>query len=666
MSLQSGQILNNRYRIVSLLGQGGFGAVYRAWDLNLQRPCAFKENLDTSPESQRQFFREATLLSNLTHPNLPRVTDHFSLPGQGQYLVMDYVEGEDLETKLAQAGGKLPESVVLPWIEQVGDALRYLHSQSPPVIHRDIKPANIRITKEGRAMLVDFGIAKTNDPSVKTTMGARAVTPGYSPPEQYGQGTTDARSDVYALGATLYTALTGHEPPESVQRTIGTPLPAPRSLNPAISPVVEAAMLHALALTPTDRLPSVGAFWRALTASGPVQVTVPQKELVTASDVISPISLTTSQGIGRTIWIGGGLALGVILTFIMGFFIARNQGNFNEIPSPTAAPQRVTEVSLAMSAPTEFAAVNVSPTFTPTESPPSPTLTAVLPTETLTPSPTPTSTWEQGILIFVFQQGKGRSLFSLDLLQQGEPEALYLSNGYEWMLAPSWSPSGNEVAFHTYSDKTLHILTLSSGSVKNLQKCTSPSWASDGQRLVCVSEDTGELLILNSQTGSILQRLFPPGQARLPSWSPAKDEIVVAVVNNSNRTELWSVDLATGNFLLLAGNAYENYAPSWSPDGHQIAYQSAENQGDPSDIWIMDRTGQNKRRLTQSRVGTWSRYPVWSPDVQWIAFVSNRNESAGDNQGEIYVLRVETGEDTRITHTGGSVYEWGLAWGNKP
>lgn len=100
MPLQQGQVLNNRYRTVKLLGQGGFGAVYKAWDINLNKACAVKENLDTSPEAQRQFAREATVLANLSHPNLPRVTDHFSLPGQGQYLVMDYVEGEDLESLL--------------------------------------------------------------------------------------------------------------------------------------------------------------------------------------------------------------------------------------------------------------------------------------------------------------------------------------------------------------------------------------------------------------------------------------------------------------------------------------------------------------------------------------------------------------------------------------
>ena len=119
---------------------------------------------------------------------------------------MDYVEGEDLDEMLDRNRRAAARAQVLDWIGQICDALVYLHGQNPPVIHRDIKPANIRITPQGKAMLVDFGIAKVFDAAVaRPRIGARAVTPGYSPPEQYGQGRTDARSDVYALGATLYT-----------------------------------------------------------------------------------------------------------------------------------------------------------------------------------------------------------------------------------------------------------------------------------------------------------------------------------------------------------------------------------------------------------------------------------------------------------------------------
>ncbi len=257
MPFTTGTVLNNRYRIVKLLGQGGFGAVYRAWDMNLERPVALKENLETGEAAERQFKRETKMLVELMHPHLPRVFDYFSLPGQGQYLVMDYVEGEDLEQKLQMRAAPLEEKQVLEWIVQICDALVYLHSQQPPIIHRDIKPANIRITPEGKAYLVDFGIAKVYDPQKRTTVGARAVTPGYAPFEQYGGKTTDARSDVYALGATMYHLLTGVLPPESIDRIAGVELRPIRQLNPHISPVTEACVMRAMAIMPEGRYASI-------------------------------------------------------------------------------------------------------------------------------------------------------------------------------------------------------------------------------------------------------------------------------------------------------------------------------------------------------------------------------------------------------------------------
>jgi serine/threonine protein kinase len=140
MTLTQGQILNNRYRIVKLLGQGGYGAVYKAWDTTLNIPCAIKEGFETAQEMQQQFLREAQILAGLRHPNLPRVSDFFAIPGQGQYLVMDFVEGQDLEELRCAAGGRLPEAQALHWIAQACDALGYLHRQKMPVIHRDIKP----------------------------------------------------------------------------------------------------------------------------------------------------------------------------------------------------------------------------------------------------------------------------------------------------------------------------------------------------------------------------------------------------------------------------------------------------------------------------------------------------------------------------------------------
>jgi serine/threonine protein kinase len=270
MTLKPSDVLANRYQIIQLLGQGGFGAVYRGWDMNLQKSCAVKENLEISEEHASQFMREATTLANLSHPNLPRVIDHFLLPELGQYLVMDFVEGENLEAKVSR-GGPVPYHQAIFWIGQIADALNYLHNQPQPLIHRDIKPANIIITPAGQAMLVDFGLVKVYESHVRTVKGARGITPGYSPPEQYGIGKTDARTDIYALAATLFTLLTGAVPPQSVDVLSGSE-PAPKAahlLNPQVPASVSAVIQAAMQMDTNKRYPTANAFKIALFAAIP-------------------------------------------------------------------------------------------------------------------------------------------------------------------------------------------------------------------------------------------------------------------------------------------------------------------------------------------------------------------------------------------------------------
>lgn len=270
--LPPGVALLGRYQVVRLLGQGGFGAVYLASDLRLAgRAVAVKENFDSSPDAQAQFKIEADMLANLSHPSLPRVTDHFAEVNGHSYLVMDYIEGDDLET-LVRRSGKLGEAQVLPWIDQVCDALTYLHTQPHPIIHRDVNPRNIRIRSDGRAMLVDFGIAKLYDPAQKTQLGARAVSPGYSPLEQYGRASTDARSDIYALGATTYFVLTGVPPPEATDLAARTgQLQPPRTLAPNLSPQVEQAILKAMEISADARFQTAEALHHAL-RTPPVEI----------------------------------------------------------------------------------------------------------------------------------------------------------------------------------------------------------------------------------------------------------------------------------------------------------------------------------------------------------------------------------------------------------
>ncbi|MCA9971516.1 MAG: serine/threonine protein kinase [Anaerolineales bacterium] len=277
-SLQSGTILRNRYRLTNIVGQGGMGSVYRAEDLRLPgRLCAIKE-IQADPEAsdelrsqlQTQFLQEASILAQLDHPNLPKVSDYFA-DGEREYLVMDYVPGKDLKQILdeSRADGRfLDEKLILTWAEQIMDALDYLHRQDPPVLHRDVKPANIKLTPDQRIKLVDFGLVKimaADDNRTITVVQGRG-TAQYTPLEQYGgdEGHTDVRTDIYALGATFYHLFAGTPPPDAKSRFLNParlrPLPQIRT----ISQTVADAIAWAMEMHPDERPSSVAAFRQVL------------------------------------------------------------------------------------------------------------------------------------------------------------------------------------------------------------------------------------------------------------------------------------------------------------------------------------------------------------------------------------------------------------------
>jgi len=281
-ALTPGSVLGGRYRIVQSLGKGGFGAVYKAVDLRFQgqRVVAIKEMSDAqlSPSEKAKaledFRHEADLLVQLNHPNLPNVSDFFE-EADKVYLVMEFVEGKTLEKKQDEAGGPLDESLVMGWALQLCTVLHYLHTRPHPIIFRDMKPSNVMVTDERQIKLIDFGIARVFKASARkdtTLLGSE----GYAPLEQYGRGQTDARSDIYALGATLYDLLTKEVPADSPTRRVNPQaFETPRQLNPALSPATEAIVLKAMEEAPQDRYQSAMEMAQAIAASGVVQPNSP-------------------------------------------------------------------------------------------------------------------------------------------------------------------------------------------------------------------------------------------------------------------------------------------------------------------------------------------------------------------------------------------------------
>jgi serine/threonine-protein kinase len=408
--LNSDQILANRYRLILLVGQGTMGAVYDAEDLVFNRRVALKR-LRYAPEASEhviaqtraQFEREAKILATLRHPCLPRVTDYFSFSDQ-EFLVMDYIEGQSLDEIMTLHPGGLDEATVLDWADQLLAALEYIHQHG--LVHRDVKPANIRVTPDGHVFLVDFGLVKVFDPaSPKTATAVRGLgTPQYAPPEQYDAelGHTEPRSDIYALGATLYHLLTG-EPPATVTRRVSNPgsFRTLREIKPAISPEVERVILRAMEVPIAKRFAGASDM-RAAFKMARVR---PLANPVDTSQLPAAELIQAHRARRRRIF-GAAAILLVSFSVCATVFVATRSSVAPATPTPTST-------SAASVAPTASATSTATPTTTP---PPAtntatatftPTATATLtPTATSTPTPTatlrritPTATSTQVILL---------------------------------------------------------------------------------------------------------------------------------------------------------------------------------------------------------------------------------------------------------------------------
>src|SRR5436190_2931371 len=259
--IESGAFLQQRYRIDKLIGQGGMGAVYLANDERFNSTVAIKETLCMNDGFRKALEREARLLNSLRHSALPRVSDHF-LEDEGQFLVMEYVPGDDLMQTLERKGKPFQYEQVLNWADQILDALDYLHNQENPVIHRDIKPQNLKVTPKGQVILLDFGLAKGNVTDAGNLTAAKSIfgySRNYASLEQI-QGTgTDPRSDLYSLSATVYHLITGAPPEDALTRAMAVlsnqpdPLLPATSVNPAIPDGIAAVLHNSLDLTAARR-----------------------------------------------------------------------------------------------------------------------------------------------------------------------------------------------------------------------------------------------------------------------------------------------------------------------------------------------------------------------------------------------------------------------------
>ncbi len=674
MSLSKGDLLRGRYRILASLGLGGMGAVYKAFDESLKVDVAVKENLFITKEYAVQFRTEAEILASLRHPNLPRVTDYFVVNNIGQYLVMDFIEGEDLRQHMENHQFITEEQAI-----QIGvgicDALSYMHSRKPPVLHRDIKPGNVRISKDGQVYLVDFGLAKrVEGENEQTYTGAQAMTPGYSPPEQYGSARTDVRTDIYSLGATLYAGLTGVIPEDSLMRAVdGDKLPPLRKHNPKITPRLEAVILKAMAIQPASRYQTADELKKAFLSESESQPTDKQAaaNLQTAQPKDSqprPARPKTNPKKRQNNLIGPIVFALILLIGAAGFFLfsdlipgsARAFIPFlaaSSTPQPTAATQLPTATQTITPLPS--ATATLTPTITATASV-VPQLTESLinpPTEVALPTATRTPTPPQ--VLFASQVDSTVQLF-IRLLD--ETEAKPLINIPDGACQPDWSPDGTKIVFVSpcvsrqdfYPKANLYILNLESNLYEAMPLAETgnfePNWSPDGSQIVFTSLRDGraQLYLFNFETTTEtrLTNTAIDVIARQAVWSLDGTKLYFAM-RRFGLYQIWQMD-ADGqnqNQLIRSGGSTNDFLPAVSTDGSYLLFSQTGN--DVNALPRLMRFALDGSQLLPSRVIL--AEPItdidFSPNGQWIAYEG----SNGSNQ-DIYLYNLETGRAQRWTN----------------
>ena len=639
--LNNGQILQGNYRIIGSLGHGGMGSVYLAEHTRLAgRRFAIKENIpeanadpQTLADLRTQFYVEAKTLAALDHPNLPKVSDYFAM-GDNEYLVMDFVEGENLQQvfdrHVQQFRVPLPEKAVLGWTDQVLDALEYLHRQRPsPIVHRDIKPANIILTPTGIVKLVDFGLVKLLDQTGQNTAAAlRGMgTPAYTALEQYpgNESHTDARTDLYGLGATLYHLLTGM-PPANVRDRLLNPkaLEKPRRLNTKLSAHTETAILKAIEVHPDQRFQTasqmrVALGGKAAQAAG-VSAPARQRRWVVPIALLALVAVLAAAGAWRMGIFppapGGSPTSGPVATIVAATSVA----NASVVLPPTEAPTSPATVALpatdspAALTPTAAPAETDTPLPTNTSEPTSTPAPTTPPPPTATPVPRAVASGETNL-----RSGPGTVYPVVDTLPAGGEAKITGKNQDEtwWQLQRDDGASVWIIANRVEA----------TGSVDTVEVVAAPPTPTPSP----IPTPSRPGLVADFERGSA----WPMGVQKYGQFAPSQDQARVGL--SSARLSYDFPAVADNYVVFLAPSPIAINGPSGPPTG-LVAWVNGNGSGHYLIAWVQDKDGE-VRAYTFGQVSHigWQIMTAWFDDTKdW----PNGHISGADNGSLDYPVRL--------------------------
>lgn len=649
MPLANGTILQNRYRVAGMLGQGGMGVVYLAHDLRLgERPVAVKQ-LNISriapadvTDALESFRHEAYVLSQLNHPRIANVIDAFSTNGL-EYLVIEYVAGESLEAVCHRfAGQPLAEQQVLVWARQICQVLDYLHNHQPPVIFRDLKPSNIMVQPNGDLKIIDFGIVRYFKPG--QTQDTRAMgTPGYAPPEQYGTGQTDARSDIYSLGVILHQLLTGYDP-------ASTPFNIPdiHNLNPNVSPHVAAIVRQA---TNHDRKQRPENARVIATALGvPLDTPITPTTLPLPPEPKQPGSLVPY-------WAMAAVAVLVVLVVMAGIGLFWLPGLLGEPPTPVAvidsdtitpvSPVIIEEQAEATATPTvieESVPAIGDATTTVTLVPTTPTATP-LPPDTPTATAVPTPNFSQWPIVFDSTRDGANNIYIMD--GDGQNVRRLTSDATQFDAEAVLSPDGQWIAYESRPTQggnyTIYLMRTDGSNRRALANGRLANWSPDGRFIAYETLTQPEQIAIIDVGNGQDRQLTNGGRHRAPSWSPDGNQLAI-MAEISGGWQILLINVISQNQTQITTGRPDKRFPAWSPDGQWIAYNTIATSGGVGDVWLVDPTGQDVRQVTSSAP---SGRPAWSPDSQYLIY--NRLDGS---RWLLYRIRWDGEDETQITGVG--------------